>query len=170
MLMHHTAIACPNSRTTFTWSATTIAELDALGTYIARVDPTEEYSLVLNLLSKFALHLADVLEGRSGQDLNTKQTRHRFIQRLCRSQRVDVWWCLHFRIFLPKSLRRHFSLGAFDDLFDEEIRIHICNANGTCKAISFCAVEISFLIFSSTDVQFGTASDSVCRPVYEELQ
>jgi dynamin 1-like protein len=141
-------------------------ELDALGTHMNSSSRSDRGAALLNLLSKFSTTFADVLEGRSGQDLNAKNPTTPIHNsgfagpsELTGGARISYIFTQIFAASLT-------SVGAFDDLSDEEIRITICNANGTARH-SFVP-EIS-LIFSSTDARLEQPAIQR-RLAYEELQ
>jgi dynamin 1-like protein len=171
MLMHHIRDCLPELKNRISHMVSDVdTELDALGTHMNSSSRSDRGAALLNLLSKFATTFADVLEGRSGQDLNTKTNPTTPIHNsgfagpseLTGGARISYI----FTEIFASSLT---SVGAFDDLSDEEIRITICNANGTRKALF--VPEISFDILVRRQIARLEQPAIQCVDlVYEELQ
>jgi dynamin 1-like protein len=170
MLMHHIRDCLPELKNRISHMVSDVdTELDALGTHMNSSSRSDRGAALLNLLSKFSTTFADVLEGRSGQDLNAKKSTTPFHNsgfagpsELTGGARISYI----FTEIFASSLT---SVGAFDDLSDEEIRITICNANGTRKALF--VPEISFDILVRRQIARLEQPAIQCVDlVYEELQ
>jgi dynamin 1-like protein len=175
MLMHHIRECLPDLKGRIAHMMTDVQqELDALGSPTHNASRSTRGAALLGLLSKFATNFAAVLEGRGGQDLgsinsssiNNKTNNHATSfagpSELIGGARIGY-------IFNEVFARSLTSVGAFDDLTDEEIRVTICNANGTRRALF--VPEISFDILVRRQVSRLEQPGIQCVDlVYDELQ
>jgi dynamin 1-like protein len=170
MLMHHIRDCLPELKNRIAHMVGDVdTELEALGTHIHSASRSDRGAALLNLLSKFATNFADVLEGRSGHDLNTAKKSSAFHNSSFAGPSELTGGARISYIFTEIFASSLTSVGAFDDLSDEEIRITICNANGTRKALF--VPEISFDILVRRQIARLEQPGIQCVDlVFDELQ
>jgi dynamin 1-like protein len=168
MLMHHIRDCLPELKNRISHMMADVqVELEALGTPSMNSSRSSLGGSLLNLLSKFATNFASVLDGRgvgethSATSSSSTRSGHK-VHELFGGARVSY---IFTEIFATSLL----CVRAFDGLSDEEIRMTICNANGTRPALF--VPEISFDILSRRQIARLEQPGIQCVDlVYEELQ
>jgi len=193
ILMHHIRECLPELKSRIVTMMNDVQmELDMLGS--TTIDGSSSSNLggaLLSLLSKFSTNFANTIEGRvnhtqltntstnstassnhgitnnlspvaSSQQQQTTATPQHPQNELCGGARISY---IFNDIFTTSLL----SVGAFDDLTDDEIRTTIRNANGTRR--SLFVPEISFDILVRRQITRLEQPGLQCVDlVYEELQ
>lgn len=162
ILMHHIRDCLPDLKSRINHMMNDVQkELDALGSPIQSTSRSARGAALLKLLSKFATNFANLLEGKGAPDSLAKSGHPRPLE-LEGGARISY-------IFTEVFSNSLVGVGAFDSLSDAEIRMTICNANGTRPALF--VPEISFDILVRRQVSRLEQPGVQCVDlVFEELQ
>jgi len=157
MLMHHIRDCLPDLKSRIAHMMKDVQqELDALGSPIHNANRSSRGAALLKLLSKFANNFAAVLDGRGKPDDKT------FVTELTGGARISY-------IFTEVFANSLLTVGPFDGLTDEEIRMTICNANG-CSPALFVPEQAFDILVKRQASRLEQPGVQCVDLVYEELQ